>query len=77
MTDQLYDALTLWQFDVLTGPRGERVKERLIFDEQPVRFLFYLLKTLVIFILFGGAGLAMSWGVLRGRKAFKRWNRST
>ncbi|MCV4289692.1 hypothetical protein OH708_17375 [Pseudomonas capsici] len=77
MTDELYDAFTLWQFDVFTGPRSQRVKEHLIFDQQPVRFLFYLLKTLVIFILFGSAGLAMSWGVLRGRKTFKRWHRSS
>ncbi|WP_260406210.1 hypothetical protein [Pseudomonas cichorii] len=77
MTAELYDAFTLWQFDVLTGPRSDRVKEHLIFDEQPLRFLWYLLKNVVVCILFGGAGLAMAWGVLRGRKAFKRWHRNT
>lgn len=35
---------------------------------------WYLLETLAGFIFFGGAGLATTWGVLRERKAFKRWN---
>ncbi|MCI8210028.1 hypothetical protein AUC61_10825 [Pseudomonas sp. S25] len=72
--ERLYDALTLWQFDALTGPRRQSVKEHLVFDDHPARFLWYLLETLAGFIFFSGAGLAMTWGVLRGRKAFKRWH---
>jgi len=72
--ERLNDAFTLWQFDALTGSRRQSVKEHLIFDDQPERFLWYLLETIATFIFFSGAGLAMTWGVLRGRRAFKRWH---
>lgn len=73
MVQQLSDALSLWQYDALTGPRRQRVREHLIFNDQPWRFVWYVLKDLVICTGFGSAGLIMSWIVLRGRRAFKRW----
>lgn len=69
----LTDALTMGQFDALTGPRRHTITEHLVFDDQPWRFAWYVLEYFVSLIGFGSAGLVMSWVVLRGRRAFKRW----
>lgn len=72
MAQHLGDALRLWQFDTLTGQRGFRTTEHLVFNDRPWRFGGYLLRDAVLCVASGGAGLAMSWVVLRGRLAFKR-----
>lgn len=72
--EQLYSAATLWQFDVTTGRGVSKVREHLVFDQQPWRFGFYLLMTIVVFITSTGAGLWLCSGVWRGRRAFKRWS---
>ncbi|AWY44194.1 hypothetical protein DKY63_31505 [Pseudomonas putida] len=73
VAEQIYNALTLWQFDSTTGPRWHRMKEHFVYDEQPWRFGLYLLRDVAFFISASGAGLVLSWGVLRGRRAFHRW----
>jgi hypothetical protein len=72
--EALYNAATLWQFDVTTGRGVSKVREHLVFDQQPWRFVFYLLVTIVVFIASTSAGLWLCWGVLSGRRAFKRWS---
>ncbi|WP_095126413.1 MULTISPECIES: hypothetical protein [unclassified Pseudomonas] len=72
--EQLHNAGTLGQFDVTTGRGVSKVREHLVFDQQPWRFGFYLLMTIAVFIASTGAGLWLCWGVLRGRRAFKRWS---
>ncbi|PTT24739.1 hypothetical protein [Pseudomonas sp. HMWF021] len=71
--EQLYTALTNGQLDALTGWRPHKTREHLALDEQPFRFTFYFLQMAASFVAFTGAGLALSWGVIRGRKAFRRW----
>lgn len=72
--DAIHSAATLWQFDVTTGRGVSKVREHLVFDQQPWRFGFYLLMTIAVFIASTGAGLWLCWGVLCGRRAFKRWS---
>lgn len=69
----LMDGLTLGQFDAVTGFRPHKIKEHLVFNEQPWRFAWYLLGQAALCVAGGGAGLALAWVVLRGRRAFKRW----
>ncbi|WP_122585173.1 hypothetical protein [Pseudomonas viridiflava] len=74
MTAQaLSDAFTYGQFDAMTGPRGHRIKEHLVFTDHPWRFGWFLLGDLLSCVGFGSAGSVMTWVVLRGRRAFKRW----
>lgn len=73
LAEEIFNALTVWQFDAITGRRHHRITEHFVFDEQPWRFGLYLLQIIVLFIVSSGAGLFLSWGVLRGRRAFKRW----
>ena len=72
---EIYRALTIFQLKAYTGLRPYRVWEHLVFDEQPWRFSFYFVFTVAVFIFSSWAGLFLTWGVLRGRKAFKRWSR--
>ncbi|MBC8997249.1 hypothetical protein IAI51_11975 [Pseudomonas sp. N40(2020)] len=72
VAEQLNDALNIGQFDSMTGRSPHKVKEHFVFDEQPRRFSLYLLRDIAVFIASGGAGLAFSWGALRGRRSFKR-----
>lgn len=71
--EQIYNALTIGQFDTITGPRAHRINEHFVFDEQPWRFGWYLLRDVAVFVVCGGVGVVLLWGVLRGRRAFKRW----
>jgi hypothetical protein len=73
VAEQIYNALTIWQFYSITGRRPHQINELFVFDKQPWRFSLYLLRNVALFILSSGAGLALSWGVLRGRRAFNRW----
>jgi hypothetical protein len=72
--EQLYNAATLWQLDVTTGRGAFKSREHLVFDQQPWRFVFYLLVSIAVFIASTGAALWFLRGVLRGRQAFKRWS---
>lgn len=38
LAEEIYDALTIWQFDSITSPLAHRVLEHFVFDEQPWRF---------------------------------------
>ncbi|EJM80467.1 hypothetical protein PMI32_03587 [Pseudomonas sp. GM60] len=67
----LYNALTTWQLDALTGPRRNTINEHLVFDEQPERFVLYLLQKVLFFFLSVVVGLGMLWEALWGRRAFK------
>lgn len=67
----LYNALTTWQLDALTGPRRNTINEHLVFDEQPERFVFYLLQKALFFFLSVVVGLGMLWEALWGRRAYK------
>jgi len=68
---ELYDALTTWQLDALTGPRRNTINEHLVFDEQPERFVLYLLQKVMFFILTVVVGLVMLWEALSGRRAYE------
>lgn len=75
VAQEIYSALTTFELDALTGYRYHRTTEHLVFDEQPWRFSFYLVLHVMYFLFGGWVGLFLAWGVLRGRKAFKRWSR--
>lgn len=74
IAEQILHALTTCQFDAITGRRGSKVKEHFVLSQQPWRFGWYLLWHVAVLIASSGAGLVLTWGVLRGRRAFKRWH---
>jgi hypothetical protein len=73
----VYEAFSLWQFDAMTGPRRHTVKEHLIFEEQPWRFVWYLAEYLFIFTLLGVIGLASVWGLIGGGRPLPCWKKTS
>lgn len=71
----LYAALTTLEMDARTGPRSHRVNVHLVYHREPVRFIFNIIEQAVYTLAATTVGLALTWRVLRGRKAFSKGER--
>lgn len=68
----LYDALTISDFNAVTTYRPHTMMENVVYEELQKRFFSNLLLKAFSFIVSVALTLAMLWGVLRGPGAFKR-----
>lgn len=68
----LYEALTTLEMDARTGPRSHRVNVHLVYHREPARFVFNLIEQAAYTLVASAAGLALTWRLLRGRRAFKK-----
>jgi hypothetical protein len=69
---ELYPALSTGELDTMTGPRSHRIREHLVYREDPLNFLISFLGDGVRCLLMTTIGLGLLWRVLRGAKAFGR-----
>jgi hypothetical protein len=68
----LYDALTISDFNAVMTYRPHTMMENVVYKELQRRFFSNLWTNVFTFIFCVAVTLAMLWGVLKGPGAFKR-----
>lgn len=65
MSGELYLALMSGQIDTFTGPKGDRIKEIILYDVEPTRFGWIVAGTVCMILVLSGTAVAMLRRLLR------------
>ena len=65
MSGKLYLALMSGQIEIFTGPKGDRIKEIILYDVEPTRFGWIVAGMVFIILVLAGTAVAMLRRLLR------------